>query len=862
MINPRVIKKIYVKLFLGSVFTQIILCSHTFAVVPRLNNQITESSSVKYSTANRLPSNTVDGVTNKNNNQNADYNSPLSPKSVDQTKTIGAESVVLNFENADIQSTIRAISKLSGRNFVIDPRVKGTVTIVSDQPISKTDSYKVLETALRMQGFAVVEGDGVIKVLPEADAKTYGMQTVGSNITFAGKKQIGDQVITKVFIIRHGSASQLANSLRPLIAPNNAISVYQGANALILTDYASNITRISKIVEQLSITNSSAKSGPEVVVLQYAIAADVAQTLQSYMQTGSVAGGGGSGGGVTGGDGPPATVTVDAVNNQLIISSPIKERVDELKNLALKLDNNSQLSNNNLHVVYLRNADAQHIAEVLRVVASGQENPELMATSQLARFPSEPGSMFQSQAGGGGTAGGGTASFGGGAASQARTSSQQFANRGGANNAQSKDQPKVFIQAEPTTNSLIIQAPDALYRNLRMIIAMLDVRRAQIMIEAMIADINTSTAGAFGIQWAVAAGNNQLGAIGIGNYAGTGPLGGGSANLGNVATTAVGLSRLANGGAAGAAGAAGGQIPQLPNEMMIGLVTGTVTVGGQTIPTLGALADMIAANSATNILSRPTLITLDNEEAKIMVGQNVPVPNGSFQNTAAQAGTLVNTFSRQDVGTFLDIKPLITQSGSIQLELYQEDSQVDGSSANNANGPIFLKRNIRATLLVDDGQIIAIGGLTRDDIVIQKNGIPLLSDIPYLGWLFSWQSRSHVKQNLVLFLRPVIVRNAEGEKALSNARYQYVVDQQNTIQAKGNLLLPRIDPVNLGNQVPYAKETISDQVNNSVQPTPLVDIRASKLKANSPANTMIKPPVKDMSVSPSADNDTKILPVN
>ncbi|MBY0378962.1 MAG: type II secretion system protein GspD, partial [Burkholderiales bacterium] len=265
------------------------------------------------------------------------------------------------------------------------------------------------------------------------------------------------------------------------------------------------------------------------------------------------------------------------------------------------------------------------------------------------------------------------------------------------------------------------------------------------------------------------------------------------------------------------------------------------TVGGQTIPTLGALADMLAASSSANILSRPTLITLDNEEAKIMVGSNVPVPNGSYQNTAAQAGTVVNTFSRMDVGTFLDIKPLITQSGAIQMDLYQEDSQIDSSTINNANGMSFLKRNMRATLLVDDGQIIAIGGMTKDTISISKNGIPFLGDIPYIGWLFSWQTRVHLKQNLVLFLRPVIIRNADGYKALTNAKYQYIVNQQNIIQAKGNLLLPTINPVTLDNQIPYSTVNMPPQIDNTQVQTPLVDIRASKLNNNNSSTKVIMP---------------------
>ncbi|MFN7093821.1 MAG: secretin N-terminal domain-containing protein, partial [Burkholderiales bacterium] len=211
---------------------------------------------------------------------------------------VNADKVVLNFENADVQSVIKAISKLSGKNFVIDPRVKGTVNIVSDKPISKADSYKVLESALRMQGFAAVEADGVIKVLPENEAKTYGMQTEGS--ASLGKRRLGDQVVTKVFVIQHGSAMQLANSLRPLIAPNNAITVYPNSNALIVTDYASNIVRINKIISQLSDSGISIE--PVVITLQNAIAADVARILQSYLTGGSGTSGGAAG--VGQGEGP------------------------------------------------------------------------------------------------------------------------------------------------------------------------------------------------------------------------------------------------------------------------------------------------------------------------------------------------------------------------------------------------------------------------------------------------------------------------------------------------------------------------------------------------------------------------------
>lgn len=773
-----------------------------------------------------------------------------SQASSSSSPTLSADKVVLNFENADIQSVIKAISQLSGKNFVIDPRVKGTVNIISDKPIAKADSYKVLESALRMQGFATVEADGVIKVLPETDAKTYGMRLEnGIGDGKAPQHREGDQVITRVFVIQHGSAMQLANSLRPLIAPNNSISVYPNSNALIITDYSSNIARIAKVINQLSDANGKVVQ-PVIVTLQNAVASDVAQILQSYLNGGGSAAAGGGGSAAAGTtDGPATTITVEATTNSIIIYSPIQEKQDELKALALKVDRNIGNVNNDLHVVYLKNADANHVADVLRSVVSGQENPDLTASSTQSKFLSEPTAQFGS-AGSSGTGGGGSPSGGGGATPNRSSSTNKGATN--SNTSNQKDAPKILVQAEPSTNSLIIQAPQAVYKNLRMIIDMLDVRRAQIMVEAMVADVNTTEQGTFGIQWLVGGGNNNAGVIALGNY-------GGTSSLSGLATSVAG----ATGAASGSGGQTGSTGINIPNEVYVGLVTGTTTIGGQTIPTLGALADMLTSNSVGNVLSRPTMITLDNEEARIMVGSNIGIPNGSYQNTAAQAGSLVTTITRQDLGTVLQIKPLITQNGAIQLDIYQENSLLDPNQPPNAaaNGPSFLKRNMRATILVDDGQIIALGGMTQDNITLQQNGVPGLSSIPYIGWLFSWQNRVHSKSNLVLFLRPVVIKNADGYKALTNQRYNYIVGQENQVQAKGNLVLPEIKPVTLDNQVPYSTtQPLPGQTNPSLnldKTLPVVDLTndGANVSKSSPSAVSVTTKVIEPTVPMDSSNN-------
>lgn len=704
------------------------------------------------------------------------------------------DKIILNFENADIQAVIKAISKLSGKNFVIDPRVKGTVNIVSEKPISKSESYKVLESALRMQGFATVEADGVIKVLPEADAKTYAMRS-----DISGKNP-GDQLITKVFAIENGSATQISNAIRPIVSQNNSISVYPNSNAIIVTDYASNLARVSKIIDSLNATPKT-KIPPTIIKLKYIYASDAAQTLQSYLGAGSTAGG--SAGGASGGgseNGPAVNITIDSSSNSLILTSNSQYKLEEIKKLAQTLDTETKNSNNNLHVIYLKNADAAHVAEVLRVIASGQDSPDMTA-SPSQRYLSDTSSMMSNNGSGG--SGGGS----GGGMSSSNTSSPQKSSSGSSSSSSQsanadKNAPRILIQAEPTTNSLIIQAPEAVYRNFRSIIDMLDVRRVQVMIEALIADINTKNQGSFGIQWIGGAGNNNAGIGMISNY------GGNKSALSDLAGTALGLSAASTGSQLGSI--------SLPNEVYVGLVTGTVQVGGQTIPGISTLANMIAATSAGNILGRPTLLTLDNEEASIFVGMNIGLPSGSYASTGNNNSvTPFTTVNRQDVGTALKLKPLVTQSGSIQLSVFQEDSKVDPNMPTGVyaqNGANLLKRNMKTQIIVNDGQIIALGGMTSDSITLQNSGIPLLSSIPYLGWLFSWQNRVHEKNNLVIFLKPTIIRNEEGMRALTNQRYRYILDQQKAIHAEGNLLLPRIDAVTLENQVPYTDKLPSQPV--------------------------------------------------
>ena len=582
------------------------------------------------------------------------------------------------------------------------------------------------------------------------------------------------------FVLKYISAINTANLLHYFVSQSNIALPVVDSNAVVITDFSSNLKKIAHLIN--SLDNAASKSlTPHIIFLKYAVASDIEPIIQSYLGQGSNSRR--SLYSSTTSSSIPVNITVDSINNAFILSSLSQEKITRVTQLIKKLDNRVKDSHNNLHVVYLKNADAVHIADVLRAVVSGEENPSITASSSLAKFDHEPSSLFPSGSGGNTTP---TVS--------ANTTNNHILpgmTRHSIGNVGQDDAPKMLVQAEPTINALIIQAPDALYHKFRRIIDMLDVRRAQIMIEAMIADISNQKAGTFGIQWGTVA-KTAIGGIGaIGNYAS------GGSSLAGLAGNAY---QIYQGSATNVS---------IPGEMYIGLLTGGVTtIAGHVIPNLGVLADVLSTNSSVNILSRPTLITLDNEEARIMVGSNVPIPNGSYQNTAT-ASTITNTYTRQDVGTFLDIKPLITQSGAIQLEIYQEDSQLDQGTANNPAGPTFLKRNMRTTLLVDDKQIIAIGGMTSDTISTERRGIPFLSQIPILGWLFSWHSRIHTKRNLVLFLRPVIIRSTAAYNALTNERYNYILKQQNNISASAGIL-PSVGPVTLSNQTPYSEDKVLD----------------------------------------------------
>ena len=629
-------------------------------------------------------------------------------------KSKATDSAALNFVDAEVQSVIRAVGQYAQVNFVIDPRVKGNITLESEKALTRAQAFSLLASALRMQGYAVVMGDGYAKVVPERDAKLQaGLPKTKSAIN-------GNQIVTQIFRLNYESAPNMVTVLKPLISANNAINANPGNNTLVITDYLDNLRRLGKIIAALDAPSASEL---EIVPIRHAVASDIAVMANKLLSSGVTKSKNTADAGTV--------ILADTRQNAVVIRAPSPARVNLAKSLIAKLDQPTAFPGN-VHVVYLKNADATELAETLQSVFS--------SGATVSRQTSVADSSTNSDA----------SNSDNQASEITQTSSVR---RSG------------FIQADPSTNTLIITADDATYRNLRSVIDQLDVRRAQIYIESLIAEVSDDTASEFGVQWAGLSGDEDS------KYrvGGASTFASGGDNLYNLATG------LSSGAVAPSTGIKLGVFRQIDGELTLGTV-------------ISALKD--DANS--NILSTPNLITLDNKEAKIVVGKNVPFITGQY--TTSSSSSDVNPFQtieRQDVGLTLKVKPQVSEGGTVRLAIYQEISSVD--STTNDAGIITKKRSIETNVLANDGQIIVLGGLIENSVEDGVEKVPLLGDIPLLGSLFKYETRSHNKTNLMVFLRPNVIRNNSQSVNLVADRYDYIRNAQiRAMPEDGKPLLPAL----------------------------------------------------------------------
>ncbi|MEW6330105.1 MAG: type II secretion system secretin GspD [Pseudomonadota bacterium] len=625
--------------------------------------------------------------------------------------------MMFNFQEADIQAVVKTVSQITGKNFLLDPRVKGKLTIISTQPVSRKAIYQIFLASLKAQGYTAIDSaSGFIKLVPIADAKQ------NADVTTGAMPRPGEQTVTHVITVQYSSAAQLVPLLRPLMAPTSQISVYPPANTLIITDYADNIRNLLRIVEIID-----QRGGAEfaIIPLKHASALDIAEMVTrlypNVTQTTPVAPAPQAAGG---GEADRVTILPDLRTNSLLVRAENQGAISDLRALVERLDVPAKVAGNT-RVVYLRNAEATKLAEILRGLLTG----EARAQTATAAAPGRP------------------------AAAAARS---------GAESSQ--------IQADEATNSLIISAPDAVFNNLRAVIEKLDVRRAQVFIEALIAEITTDKASQLGVQWFVGdqKSGGSLGAVT--NFPGTGP---------GIVSAAIDPATLASSGG-----------------LTLGFVGETITVDGRQIRGLGALARALEEKNIANIMSTPNLLTLDNAEAKIVVGQNVPFLTGSFSQATGTGGTVnpFQTIERKDVGLTLKIKPQISEGGSVKLQIFQESSTVARATV-AAQDLITNKRSLETTVVVDDGNTVVLGGLIEDSLSDNTQAVPLLGRIPLLGWLFKSNEKRKTKTNLMVFLRPIIVRGADESYSFTRNRYEQIRAAEKTVAKKPSPLLEGFQPV-------------------------------------------------------------------
>ncbi|MDP9991504.1 general secretion pathway protein D [Variovorax boronicumulans] len=687
----------------------------------------------------------------------------LAPADAAPAPVVRSSPITLNFSDADIEAVARTMAVVTGRNVVVDPRVKGTMDLVTDRPVQPAAAFNQFAAALRLQGFAVVEADGLYKVVLEANAK---LQSVAVNTSIgAVPSSASNQVVTQIFRLNHESPNALMSVLRPLIPPNNTIHVSPGNNSLVITDYADNMRRLARIIAALDVPNAS---DVEVIQLKHSIATDLIPLVQRLID-----GGASSAPNVS--DAPGAadasfrtTLLADARSNSVLMRAANPARAQLVRTLIEKLDRPPAESSNgvagNIYVVYLKNADAVRLAATLRA-------------AMAANRPS------------GGT-GAGTGDGSGAAPQQAAQNSMGGSNGQGGSAAanaplNNANQPSTGgqIQADPSTNSLIITAPEPQYRQMRAVIDKLDGRRAQVMIEALIVEVSANKAANFGVQWQSALGNNAV----IGTNS--------SLNRNNILALTQALATRNPAG--------------LASSIQPGLNLGIVgKIGGQYI--LGAIANFFNSDGDANVLSTPNLLTLDNEEAKIIIGQNVPFPTGSYASTSGSVG--VNPFTtveRKDVGLTLRVRPTINENGTVRMTIFQETSTVDQNSLANPNGPTTNKRSIESSVLVEDGGLVMLGGLLSDTYNNNIEKIPLAGDIPVLGNLFKNENRTRNKSNLMMFLRPAVMRDGASTETFAYDRYDEIRGQQLQVQ-------PNTDSVMLRgvNAAPVLPEAALQRSNN------------------------------------------------
>lgn len=660
-------------------------------------------------------------------NQKSSLEVSQTPKNQDQTQTLPPSSKLWNLRNADIRAVITEVSRVTGKNFVIDPRVQGKISIISTTPMSNRELYQVFLSVLQVSGYAAIPNGEIIKIIPNIDAKTQSPDLING----LRNPPRGDDMMVSVIPVHYVPAEQLVPVLRPLMPQWSSVSAYAPSNMLILSGRANNIKSLTDIIRQV---DSSTSNGIDMVPLKYALAMDIANTLKDLVKTQPSIG-----------SRTQITVSADDRSNSILVSGNKTDRI-RLRMLILKLDKeSSEGMNSNTQVVYLNYLRAEDLVPILAGIAQANFSGNVGTTIGTITRPALDSTNPASNVTNGGSSDGQSTSSPMSAPGGLNSSTATGNTTSASTQNEGSTKPNIQIIAEPNTNSIILNAPASIIRILKTVISQLDIKPAQLLIEALVAEVNQDDVNNLGIEW----GSNQ--------------------QYGD------------------------------PRKFRPGFAI----INSKTrIDDFQAQIYALAREQKANILSTPSVVVLDNRQAKILVGKEVSVAATTQPSNAGgttNGGTPFTTFNRVNVALHLYVRPQITRGDGIQMQIDQGNNTLDPASTTESSvNPTFKISSIVTSVHVESGDIVVLGGLTQDSLGNENNRIPILGGIPGLGKLFQHNIKNRDKRVLMVFIKPIILRNERDNLQVTGAKYndvrQYQLDwirsQEQYEEINNQTLLP------------------------------------------------------------------------
>lgn len=614
------------------------------------------------------------------------------------------QRITPNFKDADITQVAEAVAAATGKNFIIDPRVRAQVTMLSSTAMSPPAFYEAFLSILQVYGFIAVPQGNIVKIMPDTNAKTSPSIDLPDHVS-----STSDEIVTQVLDVRNVSAAQLVPILRPMVPQYGSLVAYPAGNILVITDHASNVNRMIRIIRRIDQVGNQ---DPEIVPLQNASAAEIVRVVNSLYQ-GAAA------------EGSAVKVVADERSNTVLIGGQEAQRL-RIRALIAHLDTPLG-GGGDTRVRYLHYANAEKLAPKLKEQITG--------IAQAASGP--PGTA------------------------------------GAAANPLAQAEKNAMVWADPTNNALVITAPPKIMRAIMDIVDKLDIRRPQVLVEAIIADINFDKDAELGVNWAAFINGNN---VPVGSF--VSPVGGTS--IVDLATAALNPANLST-------------------QLLQGTTFGVGRISGSNGANFAAVLRAIRADTNDNVIATPSAVTMDNQEAELKVAQEVPFITGQYTaaNTAVVGGQVspFQTIQREEVGTILKITPTISPEGTaVMMKISIESSNI-GQKPAGAVDLVTNKRTVSTTVMIDDGGIVVLGGLTQDTTTKGENRVPFLGNIPIIGYLFKTRNEESTKDNLMIFIRPKILRDAAQAAFETDLKYNYMIQQSKEIEKTGREAVPMLPGV-------------------------------------------------------------------